>query len=276
LLIDYHIHTPYCGHAHGKTAEYIERAIALGIEEICFTDHLGRYYLTHVQRRRYWDWGMDERTIVRYVAELTDLQRLYAGKIRIKIGLEIDFIEGADELLVPFLSYYPFDFLLCSVHCLPKFGWKHLSDYKEFDGVTVFREYFRYTRAALASGLFSSLAHLDFAWRYLKWPEHSMLSLLEEEIVATVATAAEHNQCMEVNANGYMWSYTHIREGADPFLMFIEACVKQLVPITIGSDAHDPQLVGKTFTDLIPVLRSWGVREVATFDKGVRTMVPLG
>ncbi len=28
MLADYHVHTPYCGHAKGKIIEYIEAAIA--------------------------------------------------------------------------------------------------------------------------------------------------------------------------------------------------------------------------------------------------------
>jgi len=276
VIIDYHIHTPYCGHAHGKTIEYVERAIALGFSEICFSDHLGRYYLTHVQRRRYWDWGMDERAINRYICELEDLQTVFEDRIRIKIGLEIDYIEGADELLAPFLSCYPFDFLLCSIHCLPRFGWKHLADYKDKAGMDVYREYFRYARAAIASGHFHSLAHCDFVWRYLEWPGEGAEDMLDEEIASTVAAAKKHDRCIEINANGYLWSYTHISHGFDPFLALVGECARQEVPVTLGSDAHDPSLIGKTYHDLLPVLRSWGIKEVALFDRGVRTMAPLG
>jgi HisJ family histidinol phosphate phosphatase len=57
MRVDYHVHTPYCGHAHGKIIHYIDSAIENGIQEIGFADHLGRYYLTPAQKRRYWDWG---------------------------------------------------------------------------------------------------------------------------------------------------------------------------------------------------------------------------
>jgi histidinol-phosphatase (PHP family) len=276
LIIDYHLHTPYCGHAQGKTVQYIERAIALGMSEICFTDHLGRYYLTHVQRRRYWDWGMDERTIPRYVAELVELRELFSDKISIKIGLEIDFIEGADELLAPFLTYHPFDFLLGSIHCLPKFGWKHLADFKEYSEERIFREYFRYARAALHSGYFHSLAHLDFIWRYIRWPRHEPFSFLEREIAETVKTVQETDRCIEINANGYLWSQTNHRESIDPYIILLGEIKNQHVPITIGSDAHDPLLVGKAYGDIIPLLHGWGITQCAVFTGGRRSLVPLG
>ena len=276
MIVDYHVHTPYCGHAHGKTIQYIEQAIKLGLTEIGFADHLGRYYLTHVQRRRHWDWGMNERNIGRYISELLELRELYGDKIDIKIGLEIDFIEGADALLQPFLDHFNFDFLLASIHCLPRFGWKHLADQSSKNEELIFREYFRVARAALKAPQFSSLAHLDFIWRYLKWPKDNPLKLLEEEIAATVAAACSADTCLEINANGYIWSCTNVPEGADPYTILLSEIRDQQVPVTIGSDAHDPRMVGKSFGELLPVLRSWQIDTCATFTEGKRKMVPIG
>jgi histidinol-phosphatase (PHP family) len=276
VLVDYHIHTPYCGHAQGKTIEYIERAIELGFHEIGFTDHLGRYYLTHIQRRRYWDWGMNERNITRYIAEVSDLKALYRDQINVKIGLEIDFVEGAEELLMPFLDHFAFDFFLGSIHCLPRFGWKHLADYTVYDEDAVFTEYFRCARAAMQSKLFHSLAHLDFIWRYLRWPQKGALDLLEREIAATVQTGRDTTTCIEINANGYLWSQLNITEGPDPFVMLLGEIRDRQAPVTIGSDAHDPQLVGKSFNDIIPVLHSWGITHCTTFTEGKPHAVLLG
>ena len=275
MLVDYHIHTPYCGHAHGKIIQYVERAIELGFAEIGFADHLGRYYLTHVQRRRFWDWGMNERDISRYIAELLEVRDVYGDRIRIKIGLEIDFIEGADELLAPFLDHFPFDFTIGSLHCLPRFGWTHLSEYKNYNPLQVAAEYFRCARLALHCGHFSSFAHPDFIWRYLKWPENARV-FFEREIEAMVEAAERSTTCIEINANGYLWSQTHTDEAADPFILLLAELRKRQVPVTLGSDAHDPQMVGKAFADLIPVLRSWEITRCATFTDGKMTLVPLG
>ena len=276
MLVDYHVHTPYCGHAHGKIVEYIDRAIELGFGEIGFADHLGRYYLTHVQRRRFWDWGMNERNISRYVAELLELRDVYRDRIRIKIGLEIDFIEGADELLAPFLDHFDFDFTLASVHCLPRFGWSHLSEYRNYDPRQVVEEYFRLARAALRSRKFSSVAHPDFIWRYLKLPDDDAAVLYKREIEELVREAVESDGCIEINANGYLWSQNTADEEQDPFVMLLGELRTRTVPVTLGSDAHDPGMVGKAFGDLVPVLHSWEIRSCATFTEGKRQMVPLG
>ena len=39
-MIDNHIHTKLCKHAEGDVFEYVEKAIAKGIKEIAFTDHI--------------------------------------------------------------------------------------------------------------------------------------------------------------------------------------------------------------------------------------------
>jgi histidinol-phosphatase (PHP family) len=219
---------------------------------------------------------MNERDISRYVAELLELREIYGDRIRIKIGLEIDFVEGADELLAPFLDRFDFDFTLGSIHCLPHFGWSHLSEYKNYDPEKVALEYFRCARAALRSHLFSSFAHPDFIWRYLRWPENDAATFYEREIGALVREAAENDTCIEINANGYLWSNANISEGPDPLVMLLAEIRESRLPVTLGSDAHDPQMVGKSFADLIPVLRSWEITSCATFTEGKRRLVELG
>jgi histidinol-phosphatase (PHP family) len=276
MLADYHVHTPYCGHARGKIIEYVRAAAALGLSEIGFADHLGRYYLTPTQRRRYWDWGMDEPTVARYVAELLELREMFRREIRIRIGLEVDYVEGAEDLLEPIVARFPFDFLLCSVHCIPQFGWKHLASYaKSCETSLIYKEYFRLARAALRSGLFHSLAHPDFIWRYVGWPRFDAAMPLRE-IAETVAVAGETGRCIEINANGWLWSRANEAEGRDPFETLIEQCGKLEVPVSIGSDAHEPAMVGKLFPELVAMLKKKGITTFTCFSEGKMRKEDLG
>jgi histidinol-phosphatase (PHP family) len=276
MLADYHVHTPYCGHARGKVIEYCDAAVSLGLDEIGFADHLGRYYLTNMQRRRYWDWGMNEHNVARYVAELLELREMYRDRIRIKIGLEIDYVEGAEELLEPILSQYPFDFFLCSVHCIPQLGWKHLADYsKSPDNEIIYKEYFRLARAALRSGMFHVLAHPDFIWRYIAWPRQET-GMPFDEIAETVRIAGESGRSIEINANGYLWSQSNHINAGDPFEALIDQCCRQQVPISLGSDAHEPSMVGKLFTELTGVLRRKGITTFSCFTEGKQRLETLG
>ncbi|MBN1131212.1 MAG: histidinol-phosphatase [Chitinispirillaceae bacterium] len=268
MLADYHVHSPYCGHARGKIIEYIHSAIALGLHEIGFADHLGRYYLTPSLRRRYWDWGMDERNLARYSAELLELREIFAEQIAIKIGIEADFVEGAEDMLGAVVERFPFDFILGSIHCIPQLGWRHLADYAELpDTSLVFKEYFRLARAALNTGMFNVLAHMDFVWRYIPWPSREQ-TMPFEEIALTVETASATKTVIEMNSNGYLWSRDHTVDEGDPFETIIDQCRRYQVPISLGSDAHDPLMVGKLFPELIGMLQQKGIRTFTCFSEG--------
>jgi histidinol-phosphatase (PHP family) len=267
MLADYHVHTPYCGHAKGRTIEFVERAVELGIDEIGFADHLGRYYLTAAQKKRYWDWGMDTRKLERYAEELEKLRALFAGTIVIRTGLEIDYVEGAEDLLDPLLARFPIDFALASVHCLPRFGWHHLTRYARKPPEDLYREYFRCAEAAAETGLFQSLAHLDFVWRYVPWPEHIGGELLDH-IADVVLAASQSRMAMEINVNGYLWSTLSREEEDDPFGVMLEEIARLDVPVTTGSDAHTPAAVGASFEEMIAHLARKGITHCQTFKEG--------
>jgi histidinol-phosphatase (PHP family) len=275
LIADYHVHTPYCGHAQGKTIDYIESAIQSGISEIGFSDHLGRYYLGKVQKKRYWDWGMRERDIARYFSEILDLREAFEGRITIRIGLEVDYIEGAEHLLEEIVSHYPFDFLLGSIHCLPVLGWRHISQYTKANPVQVYAAYFDAAASAIRSGLFQSLAHLDFIWRYMAWSDAPQ-EILEEYISDTVKLSSKSTTNIEVNANGFLWSQINDDRKVDLFNVLLELIKKYRADITIGSDAHTPELVGKAFPQIISLLKKKGLDTISLFDQKQQKKAKLG
>jgi histidinol-phosphatase (PHP family) len=272
---DYHIHTAYCGHARGSIGEYIEAAIAQGLTEIGFSDHLGRYYLTPVQRRRYGDWGMDERKLGPYFSDLLEAREAYKGRIAIALGLEVDYVEGCEELLDPLLTRYPFDYLLCSIHCLPRFGWRHLTSYLRYaDTSEIYSEYFRVVRSAIASGFFDILAHPDLIWRTIGWPaREASLPYREIADMAAAATAADH--AIEINANALRWSMEHHLDSGDPFAALLDQCGKLGTRVSLGSDAHEPGSVGRLFGELRAALRGRGIAGITGFTDGKSHTLPL-
>ncbi len=266
MRIDYHVHTPYCGHAEGALVNYVERAIEEGIQEIGFADHLGRYYLGTPQKRRYWDWGMDERFVARYITEVNQLQEVYRDRITVRVGLEVDYIEGAEELLGRITSRYPLDFIVGSIHCLPPFGWHHLSEicYKESD--RIYSAYFDAAEAGIKSGQFQIMGHLDFVWRYIRWPFKGSIDVLQR-INEAIRLAAHHHIAVEINVNSLLWSQHYRVEEWDPFEAVLEAVKNSGAVVTVGSDAHTPSSVGKEFSPLYEFLDKKGIDVLATFEK---------
>lgn len=276
MIADYHIHTPYCGHAQGKMVEYVEAAIAAGVSEMGFSDHLGRYYLGNLQRKRYWDWGMAEKDLERYYTEARELKELFADRITIRIGLEVDYIEGAEHLVERITRRFPFDYLLGSIHCIPSIGWRHLSQYdrSSLGPDKIYDLYFSIAHAAIQSGLFQSIAHLDFIWRYITYPERRQ-GQFTSSISEIVSLSKNSPTAIEINANGYLWFQAHAQDGFNPFTVLLDAIGALNADITLGSDAHAPDSVAKFFPDIISLLKSKNITSASVFNQKKKSLIKL-
>ena len=88
MLVDYHLHTVFSGHAVGTIDDYLAKVEELGIEEVCFTEHTSRQYLPDEFRRQIPDsWMQDEELAVYLKLVAAAATRT---SVRVKLGLETD------------------------------------------------------------------------------------------------------------------------------------------------------------------------------------------
>lgn len=86
----FHVHTFRCKHAEMVSdEEYIKKAISLGATDIWFTDHAPFPANQFGGRMQYED-------LSEYISALKNLEKQYQGKIKIHIGLEIEYFSGYD------------------------------------------------------------------------------------------------------------------------------------------------------------------------------------
>lgn len=269
---DYHIHTFYCGHAKGSVKELVRASIQLQLGEICFTDHLPRYYLTDEEQKKYWDWCMPAEFLDSYVSDVLQAKKDYP-EITIKLGIEADFVDGEQEKLKNLLDQYPFDFILGSIHCLPPPKWKHAIEYQEavktgqMDVFEIYERFFNNMEKAAQSKIFSCLAHPDFVWRYFPWPNHKNdeTLFLMEHFVKSLAAIKE--TCIEANARGIVWTLDKGEQDNNYMKDFFFMVAKHGVPVTVGSDAHRPLQIAECFGELTDFLKRMGIKKVAIFDQ---------
>ncbi|MFJ7736797.1 histidinol-phosphatase HisJ [Lysinibacillus sp. NPDC097287] len=117
---DGHIHTPYCPHGSTDTlTQYIEKSIADNFTDITFTEHapLPQGFIDPTPDQ---DSGMNPDYLMPYFKELKQLQKKYEQAIRIRIGLEVDYITGFEKETTLFLDKYGqfLDDAILSVHFL--------------------------------------------------------------------------------------------------------------------------------------------------------------
>ncbi len=256
---DYHIHSRFSD-GRSDPEDYLPQAIAAGLSEIGFSDHLTLFKDPQ-------DWNMNPENVTTYIHNIETLRNV-AAKIKIKTGLEVDYFEGKEDEIRSYLSPLPLDYVIGSVHYLgektvdagPEFY-----EGKSFDGL--FETYFNSVARAAESGLFNIIGHCDLIRIYGFRP-----SFDPEPLYRMLArTMKRHDVAFELNTNGKN------RPLADfyPDPVFLHIFREEDVPVCVNSDAHMPARVGQHFDEAYELLRITGYTEMAVFDRRVRSMISM-
>ncbi|MFL0555072.1 histidinol-phosphatase HisJ [Paenibacillus barengoltzii] len=272
MLIDYHTHHERCGHAVGTLEDYIRRGIEIGLSQLGVSDHMP---LLHVDPAAYYpEMAMPMEELPRYVEEAFRLKDKYRGQIDVRVGLEGDYIEGWEEKIEQIITGYPWDYVIGSVHFLGEWDvsdFRQVHNWEEKDVFAVYTQYYDAVTKAAQTGLYDFLGHLDVIKRfgYKPGPE------LEQETIAlerrALAAVKEAGIAIELNASGLSKPCAEMF----PSERILQAAIEMGIPLTVGSDAHDPQKLSEHLDQARALLYELGVRELATFEGRKRTMIPL-
>jgi len=234
--------------------EYVEKALALGLPAIGFADHLPMYWLKESNR----DPGiaMPMQSLTEYVAEVGKLRAAYPS-LPIKLGIEADYVPGFELELAEILNQYPFDYVLGSVHFIDGWGFDnpaYLEKYEYIDINDLYRQYFSLLQQAARSRLFNVIAHPDLIKKFGYRPQANLQQLYDQ----TARAFAESGVSAEINTAGLRVAAKEIY----PSLGLLQTLRKHAVPVTTGSDAHEPGLVGYAFENARELLQEIGYAEV--------------
>lgn len=259
MRTDYHIHTTF---SDGKAApeDYISAALAAGISEIGFSEHLSLF-------RQNQTWCMDPSNVPAYLEYLHDL-KIRSEKVIIKSALEIDYFEGKEKEIALFLDKYDLDYRIGSVHYLGERTVDLGPEFYEGKNVdALYESYFETVAKAVASGLFDIIGHCDLIRIYGHKPSYD-----PEPLYRMVAETMKKNDvAFELNTNG------RNRPLADfyPDRRFLHIFRENNIAVCINSDAHFPARVGQYFDEARDLLRSAGYTEVAHYTSRKRSMIPI-
>jgi histidinol-phosphatase (PHP family) len=271
VIVDYHMHLRDAAggvaHARASVTPYVETALARGIDEIGFTEHV--YYFR--QTAEIWDVPyLSERCVFdldAYCDAVLDAKR---EGLPVKLGLEVDYVGERQARLTELLASYPFDFRLGSVHWLD--GLAVDMSPGVWEVMPVDEVWQRYTDALCElalSGTVEVLAHPDLAKIFGRRPQPALLA----ELHARIATAAGvAGVAVEISTAGLRKPVGELYPDAE----LLQACVGARASITLASDAHEPDLVGADFDRALALARSSGCETIAVFDGGESRLEPLG
>lgn len=246
LLFDGHIHTKLCNHASGEMEEYVQAAIAIGLEEMVFLEHMEEGIRSPLKT-----W-LNEQDFDIYFKEGKRLQEKYHDRISVKLGVEVGYNPHCKEALLERLARRKWDAIGLSYHFFsPSHNTPHINllsrdpkhhkRAREFGIEKIFKTYLADLTEAVTIIPATTLCHLDAALRHL--PEADITTSFLPEITSLLKTVKSRNLFLEINTSGI-----DFRKDIFPTKIIRDIARDLDIPFCLGSDAHKPSDVGRHFT----------------------------
>ena len=237
-----------------------QAALDAGMDEICFTDHVEPLTWGSNELRPPYDWSA-------LTADFANVQAALGDRIHLRLGMEMGDAQKAPAHMKKLLEDAPqFDFIIGSVHLLSrKYGGADLYDYMTATAAEAQEALGDYLEEALALaklGGFTVLGHLTLPLRYFNEMRglHTSFDPYEAEIREILKTLIENGRGIELNVNR---GNTPLPDAK--WLRLYRELGGEL--ITLGTDAHSPEHVGRFIRERQALLKECGFTRFCTFEK---------
>ena len=268
MFADYHVHTEFSDDSRYPLEQVIQDAVRMQMDELCITDHVD-YGV-----KEDWDSGKEIRygngvplvnvDYPRYVEQIRLMRERYAGKIRIKMGLEFGIQTHTIPQFEALYSQYPFDFIILSIHQVDNQEfWT-----QEFQRGRTQKEYQeRYYEEMLSVVRsyknYSVLGHMDMIRRYDRqgvYPFEKLKDLIEEILKVVIADG----KGIELNTSSQRYGLTGTTPSEEILCLYRDLGGKIL---TIGSDSHKPEHLGAHIRETKAYLKQLGFETFCTYEQ---------
>lgn len=262
LPADTHTHTFLCRHAGGTPLEYARAAAERGIPEIACTDHIPFPNDPQPAIR------MMDGEFRHYLELVAEAQQ--QAPCPVLLGMEADFQEDLiNGHLQALLDQAEFDVVLGSLHTGP--FWDLRPDEPAATPEFVERmwwTYFRRMTALAQSRLYDVCSHFDMVKRNGCRTSEAVMAEIIPPALDAVAAAG---MAIEINTSGL----GHGAAETYPSAQILAWMFERQIPITFGSDAHEPAQVGRHFEQAVEMAKAAGYTTRAAFRKRRLSFVPL-
>jgi histidinol-phosphatase (PHP family) len=252
---DYHLHTSFSVDCQVPMTALCERAIELGIPEICITEHAD--FVPEDEGYRYF-------APAAYFAEIERCRALYSDRLALRAGVELGEAHRFPDEVAALLDAYPFDFAIGSLHWVS--GRIVLdADYfaaQSADGA--YGAYFAELLLLARQGRFDVIGHFDVPKR-AGFDLHGPFDARQfaEPVRAVLRTCVERGIGMEINTGTMRRPVGEPSPELDVLRWYRELGGELL---TLGSDAHRLEHVAYRFADALELARAAGFSHVACFE----------
>ena len=266
-IIDQHIHTDNSFDGNHSAMFLCETACMQGLRAVAFTDH--------IEIDRYLRDNFD-RTAVQSYFEAAKARSAFRGKLLVCCGVELGQpvydIPTAEKLT----SSMQYDIVIGSVHNL-----RNMPDFCDInydepgcDCYKLLEEYYNEELLLAQWGGFDTLAHLTYPLRYMIGNYGKMLDLsrfdgIIDEILKTLAA---NDKALEINTSGLRQPIGQTMPDESIVQRFYDLGGKY---ITIGSDAHYAEHIGKGIEQGLEIAKNCGFKDITIFQTRYPTVIPI-
>lgn len=249
-MIDGHTHLENGPLTPDYCMEFIEAAVAKGIDTLHILDHTHRFIefapmyepLKKADpRQKAWFEKKQLEPLQTYfdlIAEMKSKQL----PIEVKFGLEVCYAPRDKAFLKDLLQQYPYDFLIGSIHSIDgllydieAFSREILWD--KYDTNAIYQRYYEIMEDMICSGLFTQIGHPDQLKLFHYTPTMDMTPIYER-----IAALAKRYHVQMENNTGIYYRYHHEDMGTNA--AFLNILKQHGVDIITASDAHRSEHVG--------------------------------
>lgn len=264
-LADYHVHTNFSIDCQEPMETQCRAAIAAGITEIAFTEHVDHDECDQDSRALY--------DYERYVAELERCRALFGDQLTILRAAEIDWNRSIAEDVERFLAEHEYEFIIGSMHNL-NHTYVGFGTLEQFGGPRqMYEDYLDELEGLVSTGFPNVVGHLDLPRRY---HSVSMLEIdpdhFEARLRRIFGIAAEQGVGFEINTSGLRKGNGVTYPEPDVIAWYVE---EGGTIVTVGSDSHFARDTGHSIPEMYAALKAHGIDWRTSFVGRSGSRVPL-
>ena len=270
ILSDTHVHSTYSGDAESTIDEMVQKAISLGMKQICFTEHNDFDF-------PYAPGDKPDMFLLNTDAYLFDLLRArekYEGRIKILFGIELGLAPEIKRKNLILAKSHEFDFIIGSSHLCHGRDPFYAEFYEGREEKAAYREYFESILENIKGYTqFDVYGHLDYVVRYgptknanYKYEDHA--DVIDEILRVLI----ENEKGIEINTGGFRCGI----DATNPCRDIVKR-YKQLGGeiITIGSDAHNAKDLQDRFDVVADLLKELGFKYYTVFENRIPEFIKI-
>jgi histidinol-phosphatase (PHP family) len=251
---DYHIHTGFSVDSEAQMEAACEAAIARGIDEIAFTDHL--------------DFGPcdpdDPFPTGSYLTAIGRCRERYRGRLDVRAGIEVGESHIFAEEAANVIDAGEFDVVLGSVHYAEGMRAAWFEDFFDQPLRDAYASYFRQVVDLAAGGDFDILGHIDLIKRDARkfGRPYDGPGPYADMIRTALSSVVERGKGIELNTSPLRRGQPEPCPSLEVLRWYRELGGEIL---TLGSDAHSPAAVGSHLDVAMEMAKAAGFERLATF-----------